>query len=72
MFPSFSVILMIWLNTMAISTELFVIVHSNVCGPSHIVSHSLVFRWFVTFIDDYSCITWVYFLKDRSDVSSCF
>jgi hypothetical protein len=54
-----------------ISTEPFAIVHSDVWGPSLVVSLS-VFRWFVIFIDDYSYITWVYLLKDKGDVSSCF
>ena len=29
-------------------------------------------RWFVTFIDDFSRATWVYLMKDKSEVFSVF
>ena len=49
----------------------FTIVHTDVWVPSRIISLS-GFRWFVTFIDDFSRTTWVYLLKEKSDVFSCF
>lgn len=52
------------------STKAFVIVHSDVWSPI-VVSQSR-FRWIVTFIDDYSRTTWVYLMKDKSDISLCF
>ena len=29
-------------------------------------------RWFITFIDDYTRVTWVFLLKDKSDAESVF
>jgi hypothetical protein len=47
------------------------IVHSDVCGP--IPSTSLSgYVYYVTFIDDYSCKTWVYFLKLKDEVFEKF
>jgi hypothetical protein len=37
----------------------FVLVHTDVWGPSRVVSLS-GHQWFVSFIDDLSQITWVY------------
>jgi hypothetical protein len=42
-----------------------------VWGPSRVVFLSS-YRWFVSFIDDFSQTTWVYLLKDKSDVFSVF
>jgi hypothetical protein len=49
----------------------FVLVHTDVWGPSRMVSLSN-YRWFVCFIDDFSRTTWVYLLNDKSDVCSVF
>jgi transposase InsO family protein len=46
-------------------------VHSDLCGPLPAVSFS-VFKYFLTFIDDYSRRTWVYFLKLKSEVFDMF
>jgi hypothetical protein len=46
-------------------------VHSDVWGISPIVSHAR-YKYFVTFIDDFSQYTWVYFLRAKSDVLSVF
>ncbi|KAJ4767139.1 hypothetical protein LUZ62_077514 [Rhynchospora pubera] len=47
------------------------LVHSDVWGPSPIVSfHG--FRYYVTFVDDFSRFTWIYFLKQKSDVPHVF
>jgi transposase InsO family protein len=53
------------------SDALFVLVHTDVWGPSRVVSLS-GYRWFVSFIDDFSRTSWVYLLKDTSDVFSVF
>jgi hypothetical protein len=49
----------------------FEIIHSDVWGMSPIISHAQ-YRYFVTFIDDYSRFTWVYFLRSKADVFSTF
>lgn len=47
----------------------FYLIHTDIWGPSNIsnVSGS---RWFVTFIDDCTHVTWVFLLKHKSDVST--
>ena len=40
-------------------------------GPSH-VKYTLSFQYFVTFIDDYSRCTWLYLMKNRSELFSIF
>eukprot|EP00253_Pinus_taeda_P001647 PITA_01647 len=47
------------------------LVHSDLCGPLPIVSFS-GYKYFLTFIDDFSRRTWVYFLKLKSEVFNIF
>ncbi|KAJ4777852.1 polyprotein [Rhynchospora pubera] len=47
------------------------IVHSDVWGPSPIVS-SNGYRYYITFVDDFSRFTWIYFMKQKSEVSHIF
>ena len=49
----------------------FVLVHTDVWGPSWIEC-TLGFRYFVTFIDDYSCCTWLFSMKTRAELFSIF
>jgi transposase InsO family protein len=49
----------------------FDIVHSDVWGISPIISHAQ-YKYFVTFIDDFSQYTWVYILWSKSEVLSIF
>ncbi|GJZ74988.1 retrovirus-related pol polyprotein from transposon TNT 1-94 [Tanacetum coccineum] len=44
----------------------FELVHSDVWGPCPITSKSS-FKYFVTFVDDYSRVTWLYLIKNRSE-----
>lgn len=53
------------------TSELLEVVHSDVCGPMRVNSHSNA-RYFVTFIDDYSRYCEVHFLKQKSDVLGAF
>jgi transposase InsO family protein len=53
------------------SLRCFDIIHSNVWGPSRVVSSS-GFRWFVTFIDCYSRVTWLFLMHSKSEVPDCF
>ena len=49
----------------------FDIIHSDVWGISPILSHAK-YKYFVTFIDDYSRFTWIYFLRSKNEVFSMF
>ena len=53
------------------SKSIFSLVHYDIWGPSR-VSSTLEFRYFVSFIDDYSRCTWVFSMKDRSELFSIF
>jgi len=47
----------------------FKLVHSDVRGPNRVPSIKN-FRYFLLFVDDFSRMTWLYLLKERSEVSS--
>uniref|UniRef100_A0A2N9H3N1 Integrase catalytic domain-containing protein n=1 Tax=Fagus sylvatica TaxID=28930 RepID=A0A2N9H3N1_FAGSY len=49
----------------------FELVHSDVWGPARTTGLCGA-RYFVTFIDDHSRLTWVYVLKDRSQLFATF
>ena len=43
-------------------TELLQLVHSDLWGPSLILSSS-GYRYYINFIDEFSCFTWIFFVK---------
>lgn len=47
------------------------VVHADVCGPMETKSIGL-HRYFLLFVDDYSRMTFVYFLRNKSEVFKCF
>ena len=47
------------------------LIHFDVCGPTPSISLS-GYEYYVTFIDDYSIKTWIYFLKNKSEVFGKF
>ena len=47
--------------------EIIDLVHSDVCGPMSIAS-ILRSMYYVSFIDDFSHKTWIYFLKTKDEV----
>ena len=53
------------------TTKAFELVHTDVWGISPVVSHQH-YKYFVTFIDDFSRYTWVYFLRYKSEVFKAF
>ena len=53
------------------SKEPLDLVHSDVCGPMSVHSFN-GYSYCVTFIDDYSRKTWIYFLKAKSEVFKRF
>jgi transposase InsO family protein len=58
-------------SSTSISENYFDLIHSDVWGPAPIDSYNN-FKYFVTFIDDYSRTTWVYLLKAKTEVFSYF
>lgn len=49
----------------------FMIIHSDVWGPSKVTTLGGS-RWFVTFIDDCTRMTWLCLMKSKSEVNSIF
>ena len=49
----------------------FSLIHSDVWGPSKVTTSSGK-RWFITFIDDHTRITWVYLLRHKSETCQVF
>ena len=47
------------------------VVHSDVWGPSKVSTIGGA-RWFVTFIDDCSRMTWIFLMKSKDEVNSLF
>ena len=46
----------------------FSVIHSDIWGPSRV--SSMGYRYFVTFIDEFSRCTWVFLMKERSEILS--
>ena len=53
------------------ASQCFELIHSNVWGIAPVVSHAH-YKYFVTFIDDFSRFTWVHFLRAKGEVFSVF
>ncbi|KAK2442749.1 putative mitochondrial protein [Trifolium repens] len=53
------------------ATKRLQLIHADVCGPIKPESNSNK-RYFLTFIDDFSRKTWVYFLSEKSSVLEMF
>ena len=51
--------------------DLLELIHTDVYGPMRMPSHENN-RYFILFIDDFSIMTWVYFLKEKSKVFGVF
>ncbi|KAL0364512.1 UNVERIFIED_CONTAM: Retrovirus-related Pol polyprotein from transposon TNT 1-94 [Sesamum angustifolium] len=47
------------------------LIHTDVCGPMRTPSHEQN-RYFILFINDYSKMTWVYFMREKSKVFKVF
>ena len=47
------------------------LVHTDVCGPMSTLSHGKN-RYFILFIDDFTRMTWVFFMKQKSEVFTIF
>ncbi|KAK2396270.1 putative mitochondrial protein [Trifolium repens] len=49
----------------------FDMIHSDLWGIAPVISHAQ-YKYFITFIDDYSRFTWVYFLRSKSEAFTAF
>ena len=49
------------------STSMLQIVHSDVWGPTPI-SSLFGYNYYVVFIDDFTCFTWFFLLKQNNEV----
>jgi hypothetical protein len=49
---------------------MFELVHYNVWGPT--IESFDGYKYFITFIDDFSRVTWIYLLKFKSEVVDVF
>ncbi|KAM1556843.1 hypothetical protein PS2_040150 [Malus domestica] len=53
------------------ASEVLQLVHADICGPINPMSNSKK-RYLITFIDDFSRKTWVYFLVEKSEAFGTF
>lgn len=53
------------------ASHIFHLINSDVWGLSRVKNISGA-RWFVTFIDGYTRITWVFLMKEKIEVGSIF
>ena len=53
------------------ASQCFELIHSDVWGIAPVVSHAH-YKYFVTFIDDFSRFTWVYFLRAKGEIFLVF
>jgi histone deacetylase 1/2 len=53
-----------------VSTMPLQLIHSDVWGPA--IGSSGGFKYYVSFIGDYSCFYWIYLLKHKSDIEQVF
>lgn len=57
--------------TSTVTTRPLELVHTNLCGPFPVPSLSQN-RYFITFIDDFTCYSWIYFLQYKSEAITKF
>lgn len=53
------------------SSSPFYMIYSDIWGPS-IVSNIFGSRWFVSFVDDCTRVSWIFLIKNKSEVSHVF
>ena len=53
------------------ASQILQLVHVDICGPINLISNSKK-RYLISFIDDYSRKTWVYYLVEKSEAFHTF
>ena len=53
------------------ASKILQLIHADICGPINPISNSKK-RYLITFIDDFSRKTWVYFLVEKSEAYATF
>jgi GAG-pre-integrase domain len=53
------------------SSSIFDLIYSDIWGPCSI-SFMQCYRYFVSFIDYFSRVTWLYLMRNKSDILNCF
>ena len=51
--------------------EPLALIHADICGPMQTLSHGKS-KYFLLFVDDFSRMSWVYFLSEKSQAFGCF
>ena len=52
-------------------TKPFAIIHSDIWGPTRVKNINGA-RWFLTFIDDHTRLTWTFLMKEKSETTTMF
>ena len=71
LYPQFSSLSSLNYESYQYASSPFELVHSNVWGSCPFLSPTR-FKYLVTFVDDFSRVTWLYLMKSRSDLFSYF
>ena len=58
-------------NSESISNSIFELIHFDVWGPFPVASIDGS-RYFVVFIDDYSCYSWIFPMKSHSEILTIY
>ena len=61
----------IYLSKPYFATKPFYLIHSDVSRPSQVTT-SIGKKWFVTFIDDHTCLCWIYLMREKIEVEKLF
>ena len=46
-------------------------IHNDIWGPS-MIKNVIGSRWFVSFMDDHTTITWIFLMKEKFEVGQIF
>ena len=53
------------------SSRPFALIHSDIWGPSRVTTITGT-KWFVSFVDDHTRLTWIFLIKEKSTVGPLF